>query len=132
MKLINTIAAALALCPLSASAERKFYNLGNLNGWDYIRRENKGTVEAVTNVAYKGGNALKMTQTYTSGYTGRYHSEVDHNQGYKRGDQLFYGFAFRLSEQWEFQPQSYNLAQFIANRPGASCGGDDWMPSSML
>ncbi|KAL2672160.1 hypothetical protein Neosp_012858 [[Neocosmospora] mangrovei] len=132
MKLINTIAAALALCPISASAERKFYNPGNLNGWDYIRRENNGTVEAVTNVAYKGGNALKMTQTYTPGYTGRYHSEVDHNQGYKRGDQLFYGFAFRLSEQWEFQPQSYNLAQFIANRPGASCGGDDWMPSSML
>ena len=52
--------------------------------------------------------------------------------GYKRGDTRFYGFMFRLSESWEFDPQSYNIAQFIANRPGANCGGDDWMPSSML
>ena len=52
--------------------------------------------------------------------------------GYKRGDTRFYGFVFRLSESWEFDPQSYNIAQFIANRPGANCGGDDWMPSSML
>lgn len=39
---------------------------------------------------------------------------------------------FRLSETWEFDQQSYNIAQFIADRPGAGCGGDDWMPSSMV
>ncbi|GKT95673.1 glucuronan lyase a [Colletotrichum tofieldiae] len=73
-----------------------------------------------------------MTQTYDPSYTGRYHSEVDVNDGYKRGQERFYGFAFRLSDSWQYQPQSYNIAQFIANRPGAGCGGDDWMPSSML
>ena len=52
--------------------------------------------------------------------------------GYKRGDQRFYGFMFRLSDAWEFDDQSYNIAQFIADRPGAGCGSDDWMPSSML
>ena len=40
----------------------------------------------------------------------------------------FYGFAFRLSEGWSFEgTQSYNIAQFIANRPGAGCGDDDWV-----
>lgn len=127
----SLLAASLALLPW-AEATRTFYNSGTLNGWDYVRQEHQGTVSEVTNVVYKGTTALKMTQTYDSSYTGRYHSEVDHNVGYKRGDTLFYGFAFRLSESWQFQDQSYNLAQFIANRPGAGCGDDDWMPSSML
>ncbi|CAM1506070.1 Fc.00g057110.m01.CDS01 [Cosmosporella sp. VM-42] len=125
------IAASLALVPLT-QATRTFYNSGTLNGWDYVRHENIGTVQEVTNVVYKGTTALKMAQTYTPGYTDRYHSEVDHNYGYKRGEDHFYGFMFRLSDTWEFDDQSYNLAQFIANRPGAGCGGDDWMPSSML
>ncbi|EGR52820.1 uncharacterized protein TRIREDRAFT_53186 [Trichoderma reesei QM6a] len=127
----SLLAAALALLP-AASATRSFYNDGHLNGWDYVRKENQGTVSEVSNVVFKGTSALKMTQTYTPGYTGRYHSEVDHNRGYQRGEEQFYGFAFRLSEDWQFQPQSYNIAQFIANRPGAGCGGDDWMPSTMI
>lgn len=132
--LVQSLAALLvaAAAPNIVLAERTFYNSGTLNGWDYVRREHQGTVTQVDNVSYKGGTALKMTQTYDANYHDRYHSEVDHNYGYKRGDTLFYGFAFRLSEAWEFQDQSYNIAQFIANRPGAGCGGDDWMPSAMI
>ncbi|KHN94222.1 glucuronan lyase A [Metarhizium album ARSEF 1941] len=126
---------ALATSPGSL-ASRTFYDSGTLGGWDYVRKEHKGTVDQVTNVVYKGeakgGSALKMTQTYDSSYHGRYHSEVDHNYGYRRGDSSFYGFAFRLSDDWDFQDQSYNIAQFIANRPGAGCGGDDYMPSTMV
>ncbi|KAK2005742.1 hypothetical protein LZ32DRAFT_671225 [Colletotrichum eremochloae] len=71
-----------------------------------------------------------MTQTYDAFYTGRYHSEVDVFDGYTRGDERFYGFAFHLSESRSFQgTQSYNIAQFIANRPGTGCDDDDWMPS---
>ncbi|KAH6896994.1 glucuronan lyase A [Thelonectria olida] len=125
------LAASLALLSW-VDATRTFYNSGTLSGWDFVRKEHSGTVAEVSNVAYKGTTSLKMTQTYDKNYGGRYHSEVDHNQGYKRGDTLFYGFMFRLSESWQFQDQSYNLAQFIANRPGAGCGGDDWMPSSMV
>lgn len=129
----HVIAASLALVTSpGALASRTFYNSGTLNGWDYFRKEHKGTVDQVTNVVYKGSSALKMTQTYDSNYHNRYHSEVDHNYGYKRGDSSFYGFAFRLSDTWDFQDQSYNIAQFIANRPGAGCGGDDWMPSTMV
>lgn len=133
MVAIKSILAAFAVVfPMAAEGTRKFYNSGTLNGWDYVRREHKGTTTEVSNIAYKGSTALKMTQQYDSSYTGRYHSEVDHNYGYKRGDELSYGFMFRLSEAWEFTQQSYNIAQFIANRPGAGCGGDDWMPSSMI
>ncbi|KAK2596773.1 hypothetical protein QQS21_006168 [Conoideocrella luteorostrata] len=72
-----------------------------------------------------------MTQTYDPNYHGRYHSEVDVNHGYKRGE-TSHGFMFRLSEHWSFQDQSYNIAQFIANRPGADCDEDDCMPSTMV
>lgn len=127
-------ASALALLPFAVQATYPFYNPGTLPGnWDASRAEHDGTVQQVTNVVYKGTTALKMTQTYDGSYTGRYHSEVDVSDGYTRGDERFYGFAFRLSESWSFEgTQSYNIAQFIANRPGAGCGNDDWMPSSML
>ncbi|CBF73380.1 hypothetical protein AN7849.2 [Aspergillus nidulans FGSC A4] len=61
---------------------------------------------------------------------GRYHSELVHNAGYRRGDTAFYGFAFRLQQDWEFTSQLYNLAQFIANFNDSGC--DDWMPSTMI
>ncbi|KAJ3941476.1 uncharacterized protein N0V96_008186 [Colletotrichum fioriniae] len=135
MSLKCIIIAALGLAPGAVQATYPFSNPGDVaaaDKFDYVRQEHNGVVQTVTNVVYKGSTALKMTQTYDPSYTGRYHSEVDVNDGYTRGQDRFYGFAFRLSESWQFQPQSYNIAQFIANRPGAGCGGDDWMPSSML
>lgn len=124
--------SALALVPSACLAERLFYNSGTRSGWDFVREEHNGKVSEVTNISYEGSSALKMEQTYDPGYSGRYHSEVDVYDGYQRGDMRFYGFAFRLSDSWEFGSQGFNLAQFIANREGAGCGGDDWMPSSML
>ncbi|PNY22472.1 Glucuronan lyase A [Tolypocladium capitatum] len=127
------LAASLALLASpGVQASRIFYNAGALDGWDHVRHEHRGTVSQVDNVVFRGSSALKMTQQHDAAYRGRYHSEVDHNHGYRRGDELFYGFAFRLSDSWQFQDQSYNIAQFIADRPGAGCGGDDWMPSAMV
>ncbi|KJZ79164.1 hypothetical protein HIM_01315 [Hirsutella minnesotensis 3608] len=129
----RSLAATLvALASLGAQASRTFYNAGTVGGWDFVRHEHQGSVSQVDNISFRGGTSLKMTQQHDAGYKGRFHSEVDHNYGYKRGDEFFYGFAFRLPESWQFQDQSYNIAQFIANRPGAGCGGDDWMPSAML
>ena len=128
----SLVAATLAVLPTASHAERLFYNSGTRSGWDFVREEHNGRVEQVNNVVYGGSTALKMTQRYDAGYSGRYHSEVDVSDGYQRGDDRFYGFAFRLSEQWEFVSQGYNIAQFIARRPGAGCGGDDWMPSTMI
>ncbi|KAL6828839.1 polysaccharide lyase [Trichoderma sp. SZMC 28015] len=121
MSLIKSLAVALAALPLSF-ATQTFQNSGTKAGFDYVLTENKGQVLEVSDITYKGSSALLMQQTFTPGYTGRYHSEVYHNQGYKRGDELFTASC----------SQSYNIAQFIADRPGAGCDDDDWMPSSLI
>lgn len=132
MVAVKSILAVVLAITGPASADRLFYNSGTLSGWDGSRHENKGTLSEVTNISYKTGTALKMTQTYDPGYKGRYHSEVDHNDGYSRGDERFYGFMFRVSQDWEFVSQNLNIAQFIAHRPGGNNCGDLDMPSTMI
>ena len=122
--------ASLAAFPAVSQAKQIFYNSGNLDGWDNVRHEHNGRVQEVTNIVYGGDSALKMSQKYDENYDGRYHSEVDFNDGYTRGDDRFYGFAFRLQGDWQFE-QGYNIAQFIAKRAGSPCG-DEWMPSTMI
>ncbi|KAK5624452.1 hypothetical protein RRF57_000168 [Xylaria bambusicola] len=120
------------LCALGAAATVIFSNTGTMSGWDAYTRENKGTVQEVTNVVYKGSTALKMTQVYDSTWSGRYHSEAVKYDVYKKGDTGFYGFAFRLQENWQFSPaQNYNLAQFIADFTDLGCE-ETYMPSTMV
>jgi hypothetical protein len=132
--------AFAALChPINAVPE--FANHGTLAGWSVVPKpEAQGTVENVTDVVYRGKTALKMTQTYMNDteYKGRYHSEVWYKNGYHRGETKFYGFAFRLAKDWQFDPpQSYNIAQWITNftdvKPCPTCDKcDDWSPTSMV
>ncbi|KAJ7766577.1 hypothetical protein B0H14DRAFT_3592490 [Mycena olivaceomarginata] len=72
-----------------------FANRGTTpGGWDVILKENQGTVDQVSNIFYgTNGTSIKVTQTYTPGYTERYHSEVHRFQGYHRGEQGFYGLC---------------------------------------
>ncbi|CAG8022215.1 unnamed protein product [Penicillium salamii] len=127
----NISTAALLALSLTASATQIFSNTGTTSGWDSTNKEHSGTVQQVNNVVYKGTTALKMTQVYDSSYSGRYHSEVVKNNVYKRGDTGYYGFTFRLQDNWQFAPaQSYNIAQFIADFGDTGC--DDYMPSSMV
>ncbi|KAL8413240.1 hypothetical protein RB594_004751 [Gaeumannomyces avenae] len=130
------VVLALGLLSPFASAARSFENSGTLSGWHgkEIDSNTQGSVQEVTNVVLKGPTALKSTQTYLgSSYSGRYHAEVFRRDGYAPGQTRYYGFAFRLSDSWEFTDQNYNLAQFIADfsdlgKP--SC--DTWMPSTMV
>ena len=126
--------AILAALGLTAQASQIFSNHGTLAGWDAINAEHSGTVQEVTNVVYEPSTALKMTQVYDPSYTGRYHSEVVKSNVYRRGQMGFYGFAFRLQQDWQTSPaQSYNLAQFIADFSDVNGGQcDDYMPSSMV
>ncbi|KAJ5681430.1 uncharacterized protein N7477_001370 [Penicillium maclennaniae] len=129
--LAKSLVTAVLTLGLSAQATQLFRNTGTTSGWDSTNQEHKGTVQQVTNMVYEGTTALKMTQIYDSSYTGRYHSEVVKNNVYKRGDTGFYGFAFRLQEDWQFSlAQTYNIAQFIADFSDTGC--DDYMPSSMV
>jgi hypothetical protein len=108
----------------------EFENSGQLAGWTLPEPEAQGTVSEAPKVFYKGPSALKMTQTFIDGYKDRYHSEVVYNKGYHRGDSKYYGFAFRLQEAWEFDEQSYNIAQWIADFTDTGC--DDWSPTTMV
>lgn len=130
---LRTIAFAIPLVvDLTVQATQIFSNRGTLSGWDAVNEEHSGTVQEVTNVFYESPTALKMTQIYDSSYSGRYHSEVVKRNVYSRGDTGFYGFAFRLQQDWQTSPaQSYNLAQFIADFGDLGCG-EDYMPSSMV
>src|SRR5262249_53369124 len=88
---------------------QSYHNTGTTAGWDFINQEHNGYVTEVTNVFYKGPTAIKVGQIYDPNYTGRYHSEVVKNDAYRRGDTAFYGFAFRLQSDWDFQNQTYNI-----------------------
>ncbi|RYP42062.1 hypothetical protein DL767_000574 [Monosporascus sp. MG133] len=129
--LFTKLSPLIALGASAVEATQTFRNTGTLSGWDQTYTENKGTVQEVTNMVYKGPTALKMTQVWDPNWSGRFHSEVFKYNAYKKGDTGFYGFAFRLQENWEFNPQSYNLAQFIADFKDLGCG-EDSMPSSMV
>lgn len=108
-----------------------FHNTGTTAGWDHINQEHNGKVLEVTSITYNGSaTAIKVTQTFDPSYTGRYHSEVSKSNVYRRGDTGFYGFAFRLAQDWEFDDQSYNIAQFIADFSDKGC--DDYIPTSMV
>ncbi|KLU82896.1 hypothetical protein MAPG_01964 [Magnaporthiopsis poae ATCC 64411] len=134
---LKTLAVlALSLLSPTASASRSFENRGTLDGWhgQSIDSGTRGSVQQVTNVFLKGPTALKASQTYLgTSYKGRYHAEVYRRDGYRPGETRYYGFAFRLSEDWEFTDQNYNIAQFIADFSDLGkpeC--DTWMPSTMV
>jgi hypothetical protein len=102
-----------------------------MKGWSNINQENKGIVQQVSNIVYEGDSAIKCTQIYDPSYHGRYHSDIRKDGSYKKDDTGFYGFAFRLQDNWDFDGnQSYNIAQFIADFSDSGC--DDWMPTSMI
>ncbi|WP_434390150.1 polysaccharide lyase [Melittangium boletus] len=130
LKHIGLVGASVLTSALVAHAAVGFHNTGTLSGWNAINREHKGTVNEVTNLTYEGPTAIKVTQIYDPSYTGRYHSEVVKHNVYRRGDTGFYGFAFRLQNDWQFQSQSFNIAQFIADFGDTGC--DDYMPSTMV
>ncbi|XDG01003.1 hypothetical protein ABKA04_000618 [Annulohypoxylon sp. FPYF3050] len=132
MVAINLTSLAIALSLTAVQATEFWHNTGTKSGWDTFTHEHEGTVDEVTNVVYKGTTALKMTQIHDSSYSGRYHSEAVKYNAYKKGDTGFYGFAFRLQEDWQFSPaQEFNIAQFIADFSDLNCG-EDYMPSSMV
>ncbi|KAL2173013.1 polysaccharide lyase family 20 protein [Thermothelomyces heterothallicus CBS 202.75] len=126
---LRTLFIALLAAQPTVWAKQIFTNRGTLDGWGGKQTEHKGEIKEVSDVFYDQPPALVMTQTYDKSYTGRYHSEVRVLNAYKHGDTRFYGFAFRLPPDWQFEPaQSYDLAQFIA--PFDQC--DSYMPSTMF
>ncbi|KAK8116825.1 uncharacterized protein PG998_005106 [Apiospora kogelbergensis] len=127
---------AVALSLNGASATQVFANRGTMSGWDTYNHEHKGKVQEANNPVFpditKQGTSLSMTQVYDKNWKGRYHSEAVKYNVYKKGDTGFYGFAFRLQDDWEFtKGLSFNLAQFIADFTSLGCS-ETYMPSTMV
>jgi hypothetical protein len=131
LHIFRNLQTALVLFSGLSHASQTFSNKGTTHGWSNINQEHQGTTQQVSNVFYEGPSAIKCTQVYDPNYTGRYHSDVRKDNVYRKGDTGFYGFTFRLQENWDFTgDQSYNIAQFIADFGDSGC--DDWMPSTMV
>ena len=120
---------------------RRFFNNGTLLGWTSRHSEAKGTVSEIMGNCFDGStlekdatedialvrrfdHCLKFTQTYDPNYRGRYHSEVVLKGAAKVGTSAYYGFAFRLPENWEMDNNRYSIMQFITSFRDVDCPGD--------
>lgn len=122
----------LAALPLT-KAVSEFANHGTLAGFDgtYIDKGTAGEVTPVTNMFYKGPSSIKFSQTYDPNHKNRFHAEANYSSGYRRDEEKYYGFAFRLQDDWDFDnQQSYNIAQFITDFSDTGC--DDASPTTMV
>ncbi|CZT09031.1 uncharacterized protein RCO7_09864 [Rhynchosporium graminicola] len=139
---LKTIILASLTMGLTVQSVQTFSNTGTFpTGWSdfYVdgasgnaASSSTGSIAQVSNVFYDTAPAIKVTATYDPNHQGLYHAEVHRANAYSKGDTGFYGFAFRLSQDWEFTPQSsFNIAQFIADFTDLPCD-ETYMPSSMI
>lgn len=126
-----------------------FFNDGRLYGWHSQHAENKGTIEEIRKDCFDNhidsdNRCLKFTQYYQPDYRDRYHSEVVLQNATQHGDETFYGFAFKLQKDWEFD-ESYakgpkvnnnriSIAQFITHFRDIDCGKQEKgaVPTTMV
>ncbi len=125
MKINFIIKSFVALLLLAAAnvcrATIYFENTGTTNGWTTLWHE-KGNLLQTNSPTYRGPTAVRCETTYDPNYGGRYHTELRKGGMAALGMDRYYGFAFYLPANWEFDNQSYNIQQFIANVNGCSGG----------
>lgn len=115
-------ALTIALVSGAGHANIYFENTGLTNGWTTLWHEDQGSLLETNNPTYKGPSAVRCRTVYRSTYRGRYHTELRKGGMAALGMDRFYGFAFYLPANWEFDDQSYNIQQFIASVDGCSGG----------
>ena len=109
---------------------------GELISWDGLTHEAKGSVEEVNDIGFNGStNSLKFTQRYEPTYHGRYHSEVYLDDATRMGETKYFGFAFMLEKDWEFDDKWYTISQFISSFKDWPCpkgSKKEWTPTTMV
>ncbi|KAL2265083.1 hypothetical protein VTJ83DRAFT_7593 [Remersonia thermophila] len=116
--------AALAL----TDAKVFFQNAGKIDGWNG-KSHTKGTIQETNTIFFSNRPSLNFTQIYDPGYDSLYHAQLRVDHGYALNEERYYGFAFRLDKNWNFEPPvDYVLARFMGTFP--SC--DTTMPSTVL
>ena len=81
---------------------------GDMQDFDQTHAEHKGSIsyhhiDVFNEEGMEGppsAKALEFTQRYDPHYEGRYHSEISMNKAYKPGETGYYGFAFKIPENW--------------------------------
>ena len=82
-----------------------------------------GTIDEVTNeAAFNGTTCLKFSQTYNRQYHGRYTNMVHVLDAARLGRTGYYGFAFKLDKNWQFDPNWVTLMKFMADFGDVDCG----------
>ena len=126
-------ATTLAVTVPATAWVNYFHNSGTAySGWDGTSVDHWGSIGDSSSAIYRGTSSIKATQVYDGNYHDRYHAEKVKRNGYQQGDMAFYGFAFRLQSDWQFQNQGYVIQQFIADYTNVGGHCDDWMPTSMI
>ena len=116
----SLLALSLVAAASVSHATVTFQNDGTKEGWpNYPQKpQAHGTITDISSPVYIGktGNAsaIKFTQTWLSGYTGRYHSEVDY-QG--TGTDRYYGEAEFLPTSWTYAGDNVCIQQWAGTGP---------------
>lgn len=91
------------------------------------------------NTGHSDNHCLVFSQTYDPEYRGRYHAEVILERATQHGLSSYYGFAFKLSPDWDYgdydkENNRVSIMQFISNFKDIDCGEHDKgaVPSTMI
>jgi|GEM_PF-2316933 len=96
-----------------------FENNGTKEGWPNYPQtpQAHGTITDVTSPTYHSTSAIQFTQTFISGYTGRYHSEVDIEGAQQTNQDRYYGMTFFLPAGWQYAKDQVNVQQWAGTGP---------------
>jgi len=113
------VVAPLMVAAVSSFGTVYFQNNGTKEGWpNYPQKpEAKGTISDVTTPTYHSTSAIKFTQTFEKGYTGRYHSEVDYEGASNTGLDRYFGMTVFLPSGWVYAKDQVNIQQWAGTGP---------------
>jgi len=120
----SLLAAAFIAAGFSACGSVVFQNTGTRAGWDYISEQNQGTCAEVTSPVYKGTTAVRARQIFVANSSERFHSELGKYNVGQRGNDRYFGWAFRLPSTWQFTNGKYIISQLGVSYSGLSCSGE--------
>lgn len=90
-------------------------NEGTAAPWGHLLKDPGCTLTEVSTPTYKGTSALKHVVNYPSTVKLSVHCEVARDPVGQPGDDLYYGWAFQLGDDW---PDSYDRKSVISQMTG--------------
>jgi hypothetical protein len=120
MLLKSLLGAAVLLTSTSLSYGTVYFqNNGDHTTWPNYPQtpEAKGTITNVSSPTFHSTSSIHFTQTFESGYTGRYHSEVDIEGIQQNNQDRYYGLALYVPSNWQNATDQVNFQQWAGTGP---------------